>query len=135
MFTTLNYLAIFVAFVPYFILGALWFTVFFSRPYRRALGRDENTPTPNNPIYIVGPMLCTAVVTFAAAVLMQWLAIDSNAETLAFALLIGVGFLAANTLNIAINPNMPRPVFYAVITGGYHLIGITLACFILRALT
>jgi hypothetical protein len=45
-------------------------------------------------------------------------------------------FLAANkgrinTVNIAINPNMPRPLFYGPITGGYHLLGMVLVNLIL----
>ncbi|WP_108124094.1 DUF1761 domain-containing protein [Saccharospirillum mangrovi] len=134
MISTLNVWAVLAAFVPYFVLGALWFTVFFSRPYRRSLGRDERTPTPNAPIFIVGPMLCMAVITVTTAVLMQWLAIESPLAAFAFAILVGLGYLVTNTLNIAINPNIPKPVLYAFITGSYHLIGVTLACFILLAL-
>lgn len=68
------------------------------------------------------------------ALLMQWLAINSTASTLAVALLVGSGFLVANTVNIAINPNIPRPILYSLITGSYHLVGITVACLILYAL-
>lgn len=131
MFVSLNIWALLAAFVPYFVLGSLWFTVLFSRPYRRSLGRDENTTTPNSPIFIIGPVLCMAVITVTTATLMQWLAIESPLSALAFALLVGLGYLVSNTLNIAINPNIPRPFLYALITGSYHLICVTLACFIL----
>jgi hypothetical protein len=88
----------------------------------------------NAPIFIIGPALCVLTITVTTAILMQWLAIDSAISTLAFALLVGIGFLVANTVNIAINPNIPRPLFYSLITGSYHLLGITSVCFILYAL-
>lgn len=133
--TTLNIGALLAAFIPYFALGALWFTVFFARPYRRALGRDENTATPSTALYVVGPMLCTAVITATTAVLMQWLAIESPLAAIAFAFLVGLGYLVTNTLNIAINPNIPRPFLYTLITASYHLVGIVLACLILLQLS
>lgn len=134
MLNALNWWAVLAAFVPYFVLGALWFTVFFNKAYQQALGRGADAAPANAPIFIIGPALCTLVVTVATAWLMQWLAINSAASTLAVALLIGIGFLVANTVNIAINPNIPRPLFYSLITGSYHLIGITMACFILFTL-
>ena len=37
--------------------------------------------------------------------------------------IVGVGYLAANTVTIAINPNFPRPLLYAAISGSYNLVG------------
>jgi hypothetical protein len=36
---------------------------------------------------------------------------------------VGVGYLAANTVTIAINPNFPRPLLYAAISGSYNIVG------------
>lgn len=47
---------------------------------------------------------------------------------------MGVGYLVANTTNIAINPNIPRPFLYSAITSVYHLVGITLTCLMLAAM-
>lgn len=132
-FANLNWIGVLIAFIVYFLLGALWFTVFFGKQYKVSLGR-ENETLQNKPIYIIGPAVCTLLVTIATALLMCALNIVSFAETFEFSMLIGTGYLCANTLNIAINPNMPRPIFYAIISGSYHLLGITLACFILVAM-
>lgn len=129
----LNWMGVLIAFIVYFLLGALWFTLFFSKQYKISLGR-ENETLPNKPIFIIGPALCTLFVTITTALLMRILNIVSFNATLEFSLLIGIGYLFANTLNIAINPNMPRPIFYSIISGSYHLLGITLACFILVAM-
>lgn len=128
--TNLNWISVFLAFMAYFLLGALWFTVFFSKSYKVSLGKAGET-LPNKPIFIIGPALCSLVITVTAALLMYSLNITSIADAVEFALLIGGGFLVANTVNIAINPNIPRPILYGIISGVYHLLGILMVCIIL----
>jgi hypothetical protein len=129
----LNWISVLLAFVAYFMLGALWFTLFFSKQYKISLGR-ENETLPNKPIFIVGPVLCSLVITIASAVLFYELNISSFGEALEFAIVIGIGFLVANTVNIAINPNIPYPIHYGIISGSYHLVGILIVSSILVAM-
>lgn len=129
----LNWISILLAFVVYFVLGALWFTLFFSKQYKISLGRD-NEVLPNKPIFIIGPALCSLVITLANAVLIYALDISSFEEAFEFSLLVGIGYLVANTVNIAINPNIPRPILYGIISGAYHLSGILLVSTILVAM-
>jgi len=131
--TNLNWIAVLLAFVPYFLLGALWFTLIFSKQYKISLGRDNET-LPNKPIFIVGPAICSLVITIATAVLIYALNIQSFGAAFEFSLLVGVGYLVANTVNIAINPNIPRPILYGVISGTYHLLGILMVSIILVAM-
>jgi len=126
----LNWLSVIIAFVVYCMIGALWFTLFFSKPYKISLGK-ENETLPNKPIFIVGPTICSLVITVATAILMYALNIQSFGAAIEFALIIGVGFLVANTVNIAINPNIPRPILYGIISGSYHLLCILIVCSIL----
>jgi hypothetical protein len=128
--THLNWIGILLAFVAYSILGALWFTVFFAKSYRISLGR-ENEILPNQPIFIVGPMLCTLVITITTAVLMYALNVTTISAAVEFALLTSLGLLVANTVNIAINPNIPRPILYGIISGVYHILGMLIASCIL----
>ncbi len=129
----LNWISVLLAFAVYFVLGALWFTLFFNKPYKVSLGK-ENETLPNKPIFIAGPALCSLVITLAAAVLMQALNIRSFGGAVEFSLLVGIGFLVANTVNIAINPNIPRPILYGIISGAYHLAGILLVSVIVVAM-
>lgn len=129
----LNWISVAIAFVVYFVLGALWFTLLFPKLYKISLGK-ENETLPNKPIFIVGPALCTLVITLASAILFYALNIQSISGALEFSLLIGIGFLVANTTNIAINPNIPRPILYSIISGAYHLVGIVLVGVILVAM-
>lgn len=129
----LNWMSVLLATAVYFILGFLWFTKFFSKAYKTSLGR-ENETLPNKPIFIVGPALCTLVITVASAILIDTLDISTCMGAVKFALFVGFGYLAANTINIAINPNMPRPIFYGILVGAYHVVGILLASIIIVAM-
>jgi len=129
----LNWISLLLAFVAYFMLGALWFTLFFSKPYKISLGRANET-LQSKPIFIVGPALCSLVITIASAVLIYALNIQSFGGALGFSLLVGIGYLFANTVNIAINPNIPRPILYGMISGTYHLVGILMVSIILVAM-
>ncbi|MFY0663891.1 MAG: DUF1761 domain-containing protein [Natronospirillum sp.] len=131
MLPQLNPFAVFAAFFLYCMLGALWFAVFFKKQYMEALGWGSDRELPQAPIFIVGPAICTLMVTVASAILLKALNVETFGELLEFTALVGFGYLVANTLNIAINPNMPRPIYYTIITGCYHLVGISIATTIL----
>jgi uncharacterized membrane protein len=128
------WLSVLLAFAPYFLLGALWFTLLFTRQYKISLGRENDIQQKPAPIFIIGPALCCLVITVASAILIYALKIDSYEDALIFAAIIGLGFLVANTVNIAINPNIPRPLLYGLISGAYHFVGIVLVCIILVAM-
>ena len=129
--SSLNWFGVLLAFVPYFLLGALWFTVLFKKQYAISLGRENEQPQNLAPIFIIGPALCMLVITLTSALLLNALAINSYQGALLFALLVGIGYLVANTVNIAINPNIPRPLLYGAISGAYHLVGIVIVSLML----
>lgn len=129
--SNLNWMSIFIAFIVYYLLGALWFTIFFKKQYAISLGKENQLPQKPAPIFIIGPAICSLVITIATALLMHVINIITVSKALEFSFIIGIGFLVANTINIAINPNMPRPIHYGIISGFYHLTGIILVCFIL----
>jgi hypothetical protein len=129
----LNWVSVLLAFAAYFLLGALWFTLLFSKQYKISLGRKNET-LPNAPIFIVGPALCSLVITIVSAVLIYTLNIQYWKDALEFSIVVGIGYLFANTVNIAINPNIPRPILYGIITGTYHLLGMLIVSIILIAM-
>lgn len=132
--SAIHWVSVLVAFLAYFFLGALWFMFLFKKPYAISLGKG-NEPLQNSaPIFFVGPAVCSLVITVTSAILMQALGIDSYAKAIEFALIVGVGYLFANTVNIAINPNMPRPLLYGAISGAFHLVGSLIASVILFAM-
>ena len=114
-------LAVAVALVPSFILGGVWFGVVVAKPYVIALGRQTLPPQKPSPLFIVGPLFCNLIVTLTSAVLLRMLGIDSIEGALGFGVLIGIGYLLSTCLNIAINPNFPRPFLYAAINAPYFI--------------
>jgi Protein of unknown function (DUF1761) len=132
--SNINWVAVLSAFSAYFILGALWFTLFFKKQYAISLGKENQLPEKPAPIFIIGPAVCSLIITITSALLMQALGINTYSNAIEFALIVGIGYLVANTVNIAINPNMPHPIHYGIISGLYHLVGILLACTILTAM-
>lgn len=129
----LNWLGILVGFVALTLLGGLWFAALFPRAYRRSLGRDADAKAPSTPLFLAGPPVTSLIVTLTSAILMAALKIDGYGDALLFGLVVGVGYLAANTVTIAINPNFPRPLLYAAISGGYHVVGSLIVSTVLLA--
>jgi Protein of unknown function (DUF1761) len=129
--SNLNWMSVLLAFVAYFFLGAMWFTVFFKKIYAVSLGKEHDLPAKPAAIFIIGPAICSLVITITSAILIYALGISTVNGVLEFAAVVGIGYLVANTVNIAINPNIPRPILYGMISGTYHLAGIIIVSCIL----
>lgn len=132
--SNINWIAVLISFFAYFVLGALWFTFFFKKQYAISLGKENQLPVKPAPIFIVGPAICSLIITIASAILIYALGINSYAQAIEFAVIIGIGYLLANTMNIAINPNIPNPIHYGIISGAYHLVGIFIVSIITFAM-
>jgi Protein of unknown function (DUF1761) len=132
--TSVDWLSVLLAFVAYFLLGPLWYLLLFPKQYRVSLGRQPDEPQSSDPLFIVGPAVCSLLITLTSAVLFYALNITTYGNALLFATVIGVGYLVANTVNIAINPNIPRPFLYGFISGSYHLAGMVVVSLILVAM-
>jgi hypothetical protein len=117
LLTTINWISVILAFVAYFLLGALWYMLLFPKPLRISLGRDPNINPSEAPIYIIGPGVCALVVTITCAILIYALNLTAYADVIQFALIVGIGYLFTNTINIGINPNIPKHFQYGMITG------------------
>jgi Protein of unknown function (DUF1761) len=118
----INWLAVAAATLATAALGALWFTALFGRYYAQALGREGQAPPAMKPIFIAGPFLCGLVTCIASAVLIETLKVDTIGDAIRFGFIVGLGFLATTTVNTGINPNIPRPMLYGLISGSYFLI-------------
>ncbi|MEU4167265.1 DUF1761 domain-containing protein [Streptomyces sp. NPDC026665] len=130
----LNWLGILTGFIAFVLLGGVWFAGLFPQAYNRSLGREPKAKPDASPLFFVGPALTCLVITFTSAIMMAALKIDNVGDAGLFGLIVGFGYLTANTVNIAINPNFPRPLFYAAISGGYNVLGSLIVSFILWAL-
>ena len=127
----INWLAILLSLVFYSFLGWLWFTILFPSQYASTLDKLGMMPAKPDPIYFYGPPLTILPTLIAAALLMAAININTIKAAIEFALVIGFGFLVANTFDVAINPNIPYPMPYGLLVGGFHLTGILVSCLII----
>jgi Protein of unknown function (DUF1761) len=119
----LPWLGVVLGSLAFSVLGGLWFAVLFKNAYAAALERTDLADQKPGPLFIVGPLLCGVVITITNALLMQALEVDTLGTALLFGLVSGLGYLVPMTVNIAINPNFPRPFAYSTVTAPYFLIG------------
>ena len=117
----MNWIAVVLATLALAMLGGIWFTVIFGKAYALALGKEGAPKEKPAPIFIVGPFVCGLVTTVSIAILIYALGIESIDDAIIFGGIVGIGLLAT-TVNTAINPNIPRPLLYGLISGSYFLL-------------
>lgn len=103
-------------------LGWVWFALLFERAYANVLGRADQPKTSMGALYIVGPSLCMLVTTVTIALLMAELHISSLSGAMGLGALVGAGLLSATAMNMAINPNVPRPIIYGLLSSSYFFV-------------
>lgn len=131
--TEINWLAVLASTIVFAVIGGLYFTVIVKKPYAIALG-NQNTELPKpGPIFIVGPLVSSLLVVVTTAILLRALDITSVGNGIVFGLVVSIGYLVAQTLNIAINPNFPRPLLYTLINAPYFVVCTLIATVILTA--
>ena len=130
----LNWIAIAAGTVALSVLGVLWFAVLFPKVYAIALGKQDVQPTPPALMFIVGPFICGLVTTIASAILIRAFKIESVADGLIFGAIVGIGYLTSTTVNTGINPNIPRPLVYGLVSGSYFFLAGLFVSVILVAL-
>jgi Protein of unknown function (DUF1761) len=129
--TEINWLAVLVSTIVFAVLGGLYFSAIVAKPYAVALGNENKDLPKPGPIFIVGPLVSSLVVVITSAVLLKALSIGSLGDGIAFGLIVGIGYLVAQTFNIAINPNFPRPILYGLINAPYFIVCTVVASIIL----
>ncbi len=129
-----NWLAVAIAEAALFALGAVWFMLLFARAYVVALGREDAPAQKPSALFIVTPLLCQTVIVITSAVLMRALGVTTYAAALEFGLIAGAGYLIPMVVNIAHNPNFPKPMQYNLINAPFFLLGSVIASMILVAL-
>lgn len=120
--TEINWLAVVASTIVFAVLGGVYFTVVVGKAYAVALGNvGKELPKPG-PLFIVGPLVSSLVVVITSAVLLRALEVEQLGDGIAFGLIVGIGYLVAQTANIAINPNFPRPLLYTLINAPYFVV-------------
>jgi hypothetical protein len=104
-----------------FVFGGVYYGALIPKYYAIALGRETMPPAKLDMLTILGPFVCNIVMIVTTAAIMHMIGVVSLADALSLGLLIGVGYLLAMCMTIAINPNFPRPFYYALLNAPYFL--------------
>ncbi|MET9230742.1 DUF1761 domain-containing protein [Lentzea sp. NPDC003310] len=125
----LNWLAVVVATIAYFGLGAVWYAEYaFGRAYQRASGQDLSPPENKSAAAVAVPLLTCFVITLATAMVGRASNTDNVMEGLLLGLVVGIGIaLPVRFVTGAYDMTKPAPMTFAVIGAGYHIVGLTLA--------
>jgi hypothetical protein len=129
----LNWLAVIVGALIYFVLGALWYSpMVLGRQWQRSIGWDpERTPPQMSPTTYVVPGLAYLVMAIAVGLLAAATGTDTAAEGVILGLVLGIGLSLMHTLvDATFDPNKPQPWTWFAINGTYHALGLLIVAVI-----
>lgn len=132
VFSQLNWLAILVAAVAYFMLGAIWYSkALFGSKWATVVGIDMNNPDKKKGMakMMAGTFLLIIVTCVALAVLVHRLELSVIASALKLGLITGICFATTAVSISFIYESRPTALYF--IDCGYHLAGHLIAAIVL----
>jgi uncharacterized membrane protein YkvI len=129
----LNWLAVIVGGVVYFVLGALWYSpVLFGRQWQRSIGWDtERQPPEMKASTYVVPLVAYLVMAVAVALVVEASGTNDLAGGIVLGLVLGIGLSLMHTLvDATFDPNKPEPWTWFAINGSYHALGLLIVAVI-----
>jgi hypothetical protein len=130
MLANLNYVHILVATLVYFVLGALWYSVLFQKPWVRLNNIVMNEESRKGmPKVFAFTFLLNLIATVATACVLYFVQPVSIIAAIKVGALLGFGFVGSVTaLN---NMYLKRPFMLTIIDAGYNIVSIILVSIIL----
>lgn len=127
----LNWLAVIVATLAYFFLGAIWYAqAVFGKAWQRSSGITvEPGQSPGVAFYII-PLITSFLMTLATAMIAASTGSSTAGDAIVLGLVVGVGYAAALGLLDSAFGNRPQPGTYFAIVTAYHLVGLVGAALI-----
>jgi hypothetical protein len=124
----LNWLAVAVAAIAYFAFGGLWFALpAIGKAWQRAMGWDPTAEDNPTAWLYIGPLITCIVATIAVAMLASAAGAETVGDGIVLGIVAGLG-IAGSVLFVTgyFDPKKPNAMAWVALTGGYHLIGITI---------
>lgn len=134
-----DWLAVILAALAYFVIGAIWYAPpLFGRAWMAAGGipdpREGGGGGPGPAIYAV-PLVGSALSAIALGMIALASGTDTIGEGVVLGLIVGVGFAISIALVTAtFESGKPKPFVWGAINGGYHLVGNLVAAIIIAAM-
>jgi hypothetical protein len=127
----LNWLAVIVATVVYFALGALWYAPpVFGNAWMKAAGIVMQEGQRPGPAIYFTPLAAGFISVIATAMLAEATGSDTFGEGIVLGLVVGIGFAVMTTAVEATFGNRPQPGPWFVINGAYQLLGLVISAVI-----
>lgn len=131
----LNWLAVIVATIAYFGLGAVWYAPqVFGDLWMRS-GGIQAPEQPQAAFYVI-PFLTCLFGTIAVGMLASATASDTVGEGIVLGLVTGAG-IAFSALFVTgfFDPQKPQAMVWVAVVGGYHVVGLLIDAIILAIWT
>jgi surface polysaccharide O-acyltransferase-like enzyme len=129
-----NYAAVIVSAIVYWLLGALWFALLFSKPWMALEHVTEEQMKGASPVapYIIS-FLLNLVIAFVLAQICIWRNANTAARGAAVGILLWIGFVGPVSYSTYMYEMRPLPLF--AINEFYPLVGLCVMGAILGAWT
>lgn len=132
----LNWLAVIVAALAYFAIGAVWYAPpVFGKAWGAAGGFSLPEPgsRPSAAIYVT-PLIGSALSAIALGMIAKASDTDTFQEGIVLGLVVAIGFAITIALVTAqFETTKPKPMVWGAINGGYHVVGNLLAAIIVAS--
>jgi len=127
----LNWLAVIVATVVYFALGALWYAPpVFGNAWMRAAGTVMQEGERPGPAIYFTPLIGYFIAVIATAMLAAATGSTTLSQGIVLGLVVGVGYAVVGTAVEATFGNRPQNSVWFLITASYNLVGLLIAAVI-----
>ena len=130
----LNWLAVIVAAIAYFAIGAIWYArPVFGKIWGDAGGFElpERGEGPGAAIFVT-PLIGSVLSAIALAMIADATGTDTFAESIALGVVVAIGFAVSISLVTAqFESQKPRPMVWGAVNAGYHVVGTLVAAIII----
>jgi hypothetical protein len=118
----LNWLAVLVATVAFFVLGGIWYSNgVFGKPWARADGFSRPEGQSPGAVWLIVPFISNFIGVLVTAMLAVATGSTTVGEGLALGAVVGVGF---SGVILVVSLTRPNPTVYTLINSLYQIIGL-----------
>lgn len=129
--SNINWLAVLVGAIGYFMLGALWYSFLFQKKWIEYNKIDMSDPNGKKGVGVImfGSFIMMFITSFAIAILVELTGIHHWGGGLHLGLLTGLGFAFTSMAINMLYEKKPAGLYY--INGGYQLLGNIIAAIVI----